>query len=126
MTTPENLMFTKTHEWVKETQNGTFLIGLSDFAQKELGDLVFVNLPEAGDQVNAGEPFGDVESVKAVSEVFCPVSGTVRAANDELLDAPEKINGEPYEAWMIEVENVSDKEELLNAGEYEKFCESQS
>jgi glycine cleavage system H protein len=83
--------------------------------------MVFVNLPAAGDEVTAGEPLGDVESVKAVSDVFCPVSGVVAEVNEELLDAPQLINEQPYEAWMIKVENVSGSEELLSAAEYEAF-----
>ena len=121
MATLEGLKYTKSHEWVRENEDGTVLVGLTDYAQQELGDLVFVNLPEAGDTVTAGEPLGDVESVKAVSDVFCPVSGTVAEINEELLDAPQLINETPYEAWMIKVENVGDSEELLSAAEYEAF-----
>ena len=121
MATLEGLKYTKSHEWVKENEDGTVLIGLTDYAQQELGDLVFVNLPEVGDAVTAGEPLGDVESVKAVSDVFCPVSGTVAEINEELLDAPQLINETPYEAWMIKVESVGDSEELLSAAEYETF-----
>ena len=121
MATLEGLKYTKSHEWVKENEDGTVVVGLTDYAQQELGDLVFVNLPEAGDTVTAGEPLGDVESVKAVSDVFCPVSGTVAEINEELLDAPQLINETPYEAWMIKVENVGDSEELLSAAEYEAF-----
>ena len=121
MATLEGLKYTKSHEWVKENEDGTVVVGLTDYAQQELGDLVFVNLPEVGDEVTAGEPLGDVESVKAVSDVFCPVSGTVAEINEELLDAPQLINETPYEAWMIKVENVGDSEELLSAAEYEAF-----
>ena len=88
------LKYTKSHEWVKE-ESGVWTIGLTDYAQSALGDLVFVNLPEAGDSVEAGEVFGDVESVKAVSDVYSPVTGEVEEINEELLDAPEKINGAP-------------------------------
>ncbi len=117
----EQLKYTKSHEWVLENEDGTVTVGLTDYAQQELGDLVFVNLPGAGDEVTAGEAFGDVESVKAVSDVFSPVSGTVAEVNEELLDAPQLINETPYEAWMIKVENVSGSEELLSAAEYEAF-----
>lgn len=117
----ENLKYTKSHEWVLENGDGTVTVGLTDYAQNELGDLVFVNLPMEGDTVTAGEPFGDVESVKAVSDVYCPISGTVAEVNEELLDAPQRINEAPYEAWMIKVENVGDKEEMLTAAEYEAF-----
>ena len=117
----EQLKYTKSHDWVLENEDGTVTVGLTDYAQQELGDLVFVNLPGAGDAVTAGEAFGDVESVKAVSDVFSPVSGTVAEVNEELLDAPQLINETPYEAWMIKVENVSGSEELLSATEYEAF-----
>ena len=121
MTILEGLKYTKSHEWVKENGDGTVTVGLTDYAQQELGDLVFVNLPFAGDGVTAGEAFGDVESVKAVSDVFSPVSGEVAEINEELLDAPQMINETPYDAWLIKVENVSDSEELLSAVEYEAF-----
>ena len=91
MNVPKELKYAKTHEWVK-MEDGTAVVGLSDYAQNELGDLVFVNLPEAGDQVDAGEPFGDVESVKAVSDLNSPVTGTVTEINEELLDTPEPVS----------------------------------
>lgn len=121
MASLEQLKYAKSHEWVLDNGDGTMTIGLTDYAQHELGDLVFVNLPGNGDEVTAGEPFGDVESVKAVSDVFSPVSGTVAEVNEELLDAPQLINETPYDAWMIKVENVSATEELLTAAEYEAF-----
>ncbi len=122
MTTPKELKYSKTHEWVKELDGGLVEIGLTDFAQDALGSLVFVNLPEVGDDVTIGEALGDVESVKAVSDVYCPVSGTVAEINEELLDAPEKINEAPYEAWLIRVEDVTETEELLEAADYEAVC----
>ncbi|WP_432619956.1 glycine cleavage system protein GcvH [Butyricicoccus sp.] len=122
MTTPKELKYSKTHEWVKELDGGLVEIGLTDFAQDALGSLVFVNLPEVGDDVTMGEALGDVESVKAVSDVYCPVSGTVAEINEELLDAPEKINEAPYEAWLIRVEDVTETEELLDAADYEAVC----
>ena len=118
-----DVMYTKSHEWVKE-EGDVVVIGLSDYAQHELGDLVFVNLPEAGDEVVAEETFADVESVKAVSDVYSPVSGTVAEINEELLDSPQLINEAAYDAWFIKVENVSDKVELLTADEYAAFVES--
>lgn len=121
MNTPIELKYSKSHEWLR-MEDGVAVIGISDFAQSELGDVVFVNLPEVGDDVTAGEPFGDVESVKAVSDLVSPVSGTVCAVNEELLDAPEKINEDPYAAWMIKVENVGDTEELLEAAAYDAHC----
>ena len=121
MTINPDLKYTKSHEWVKE-ENGVAVVGISDFAQDALGDVVFVNLPEAGDEVVAGESFGDVESVKAVSDLVSPVSGIVQAVNEELMDAPEMLNSDPYGAWIIKVEQVNDYEELLDADDYEAFC----
>ena len=121
MTIKPELQYSKDHEWVKE-EDGLFVIGISDFAQDALGDLVFVNLPEVGDAVTAGEAFGDVESVKAVSDLLSPVSGTVAEINEELLDAPEKLNEDPYGAWIIKVADVTATEELLDAAAYEAFC----
>ena len=115
------LLFTKTHEWVQFLSETTARIGLTDYAQKELGDLVFVNLPEEGDEVTVAEAFADVESVKAVSNVYSPVTGAVKAVNEELLDQPELINSAPYEAWFVEVENITEKEELLSGVEYEQL-----
>lgn len=115
------LLFTKTHEWVQFLSETTARIGLTDYAQKELGDLVFVNLPEEGDEVTVAETFADVESVKAVSNVYSPVTGAVKAVNEELLDQPELINSAPYEAWFVEVENITEKEELLSGEEYEQL-----
>lgn len=120
----EELLYSKSHEWVKE-EDGVYTIGITDFAQSELGDLVFVNLPEEGDEVTAEEAFADVESVKAVSDVLSPVTGVVEEINEELLDAPEKINEAPYEAWFVKVKDVTDKEELLTADEYKAFVESE-
>ena len=116
---PSDLLFSKSHEWVFFEEDGSAVIGLSDYAQEALGDLVFVNLPEPGDDVTVEEAFADVESVKAVSDVFSPVSGVVCAINEELLDNPGLINETPYEAWLIKVSNVTDTVELLDADAYE-------
>ncbi|MDR1724343.1 MAG: glycine cleavage system protein GcvH [Tannerella sp.] len=121
----QNLFYVKTHEWVEFINESTAKIGISDFAQHELGDLVFVNLPAVGDEVTAGDAFGDVESVKAVSDVLSPVTGTVSAVNEALLDKPELINEDPYGSWFIEVSDITDKSELLTATEYENFCEKE-
>lgn len=121
MNYPADLKYSKSHEWVK-MDGDVAVIGISDFAQDSLGDVVFINLPQEGDAVSVGEAFGDVESVKAVSDLLCPVSGTVCEVNEELLDAPEKLNGDPYGAWIIKVEGITDQEELLDAGEYEAVC----
>ena len=116
-------MYTKSHEWVLFENDTTATVGLSDFAQSELGDLVFVNLPQVGDAVTAGETFADVESVKTVSDVFSPVTGTIAAVNEALNDAPQKINEDAYGAWLAKVENITDKEELMDAAAYQAFIE---
>ena len=121
MNIPKDLKYAKSHEWVKMLDEETALIGLTDYAQDALGDLVFVNLPEPEDEVTAGEAFGDVESVKAVSDVYSPVTGVVAEINEDLLDSPESINSDPYGAWMIRVSDIEDKEELMSAQEYEEF-----
>ena len=118
---PEELQYTKSHEWIK-TEDGVTLVGISDYAQDALGDVVFVNLPGEGDEVTAGEAFGDVESVKAVSDLISPVTGVVCAVNEDLLDAPELLNSDPYGAWIMKVQNVTETEALLDAGSYEAFC----
>ena len=118
---PAELKYTKSHEWVKE-EDGLYVVGLTDFAQDALGDIVFINMPEEGDDVASGESFADVESVKAVSDVFSPVSGTVAEVNEGLIDEPALINQEPYEQWLIKVKDVSDTDELMDAAAYEEFC----
>lgn len=118
------LLFAKTHEWLNDLGDGVAAIGISDFAQNELGGLVFVNLPEPGDEVTVDEPFADVESVKAVSDIYSPVSGTVLEINEELLDAPETINDAPYDAWFIKVENVTAHADLMTEEEYNAYCET--
>ncbi|WP_195985696.1 glycine cleavage system protein GcvH [Clostridium sp. D33t1_170424_F3] len=125
MNIPENLLYLDSHEWVEKTGDTTARIGLTDFAQDQLGDLVFVNLPEEGDSVAVGESFADVESVKAVSDIYSPVTGTVAAINADLLDAPEAINQDPYGAWFIEVADITEYGELMDAEAYQAFCEEQ-
>lgn len=122
---PEELSYTTTHEWVS-IEGDTYTIGLTDYAQNALGDLVFVNLPQEGDEVVTGEAFADVESVKAVSDVYSPVTGTVVQVNEELLDAPEAINENPYDAWLVRVEEVSEVGDLLDADAYEAHCEQEA
>ena len=124
MKVEKGLMYSKSHEWIKE-EDGEFVIGITDYAQSALGDLVFISLPEEDDSVTLGESFGDVESVKAVSDIFSPVSGVVSAVNEEVIDAPESINSDPYGAWFIKVKDISDKEELMTAEEYEAFLASE-
>lgn len=114
-----NIRFSKTHEWLAEKDGKTY-IGISDYAQDQLGDIVYINLPEVGDTVKCGKPFCDVESVKAVSDVNSPCCGKITAVNEQLLDHPELINEAPYENWIIEVE-VTDVGELLTEAEYKEF-----
>lgn len=119
MNIPKNLLYTKSHEWVEMTGDNTAKTGLTEYATTQLGELVFINLPEAGDSVSAGETYADVESVKAVSDVMSAVSGDVTAINEELLDSPGSINQDPYAVWLIEIGNISEKNELLTAEQYE-------
>ena len=119
-------LYMKSHEWVV-IDGDTATVGISDFAQSELGDLVFVNLPEPGDEVTAGEAFADVESVKAVSDIYSPVTGTIAEINEELLDSPELIIENANDAWFIKVENVTEQaEDLLAPEDYEVFCEEEA
>lgn len=122
MNIPSNLYYTKSHEWVLLLDETTARIGLTDYAQDALGDIVFANLPQSGDSVVISEPLGDVESVKAVSDVYSPVTGKVTLVNDEILDSPEIINNDPYGTWFIEVSNITEKTELLTSQEYEDLC----
>ena len=121
MNYPVELKYTKDHEWMK-MEGDIAVIGISDFAQDALGDVVYINLPEVGDTVTAGESFGDVESVKAVSDVNSPVTGVVVEVNEELADSPENLNSDPYGSWIIKVEQITETEELLDAAAYEAFC----
>jgi glycine cleavage system H protein len=125
MNYPKNLKFSKTHEWVQMLDDTTAYVGLSDYAQKAMGDLVFVNLPESGDEVTAGETFADVESVKAVSDVYSPVTGIILEINEELLDHPEYINENPYTSWFAKVGDISDKADLMEADDYEAFLKNE-
>jgi len=122
MAYPKDLKYTKEHEWIRlDGASGT--IGITDHAQQSLGDIVFVELPKPGAEIAATKSFGTVESVKAVSELYAPVSGTVEAVNEELATSPEKINSDPHGTWMIKVK-LKDKDEtagLLSAAEYESF-----
>ena len=118
--------YTQSHEWLLDLGNGTYRIGLSDFAQHSLGDIVFIDLPKVGDAVTAESSLGDVESVKAVSEMLSPVTGTVSAVNEALADAPEKINEAALDTWILEVENVTETAELLDADAYEAACRAEA
>jgi len=122
MNTPNELKYSRSHEWIREIDENTVEIGLTYFAQDELGDLVFIELPEVGDAVTCGESFANVESVKAVSDVFSPVTGVVVEVNEALLDDAALINGDPYGAWMIRVDRITEREALLTAEEYDAAC----
>ena len=122
---PANLRYSKEHEWV-EVNGSVARIGITDFAQSELGDIVFVELPEVGGTILLDEPFGSVESVKTVSELYAPISGKITAVNESLADSPELVNEAPFEgAWMIEVElnDASDVDKLMAAEEYEAMIQ---
>ena len=121
MNFPAELKYTKDHEWMV-MEGDIAVIGISDFAQDALGDVVFINLPEVGDTVTAGESFGDVESVKAVSDVNSPVTGVIVEVNEDLVDSPENLNTDPYGSWIIKVEQITETEEMMDAAAYEAFC----
>ena len=126
--TPEDLNYTKDHEWVR-TKGDKATIGITDHAQNQLGDVVYVELPKVGERFDAAEPFGSVESVKAVSEIYMPVTGSVLEVNEALNDSPELVNEAPYgDGWMIVVslENPSQVDALLNAAEYEDYIKEEA
>ncbi len=125
MNFPKELKYSKSHEWVKMVDDSNAIIGLTDYAQDQLGDLVFVNLPEEGDAFDVDEVFADVESVKAVSDVLSPVAGTISEINEELLDSPQMINSDPYEAWLVKMSDVSGSADLMDADEYEEFIKTE-
>ena len=125
---PEDLHYSKDHEWVRVEGNEA-VVGITDYAQDSLCDVVYVELPKAGDEFAANESFGSVESVKAVSEVFSPVAGTVVKINESLADEPETVNSDPYgEGWMIRVKmsNPGEVDSLLTAAEYEDFTKAET
>lgn len=124
MSYPEELKYTKEHEWVRDNGDGSVTVGITDFAQGELGDIVFVELEPAGTAVDREEVFGTVEAVKTVSELYAPVTGEIAEVNEALEDAPEKVNDDPYgEGWMVRMtmDDPSELEQLMSAGEYEKI-----
>lgn len=125
MAYPQDYKYTKEHEWVKiEADTGT--IGITDYAQNSLGDIVFVELPKIGATLEKGKTFGTVESVKAVSDIYAPVSGTVTAINEELTKSPEKINSDAHGAWIVKVKLAGGADGLLSAADYEKFIAEES
>lgn len=124
---PEELKFLKSHEWVRVEGNTAF-VGISDYAQEELGDIVFVELPEVGDEFEAGEEVTNVESVKAASPIYAPVSGKITKVNEELEDTPELVNQKPYDAFIyaLEMSNASELDDLLSYSDYQKFLEEEA
>lgn len=125
---PEELKYTKTHEWVRQEEDGSFTVGITDHAQGLLGDMVFIELPEIGANYGSGDDCAVVESVKAASDIYCPVDGDVTAVNEELNDAPEKVNEDPYgDAWLFKMaaEDAGEWDELLDAEAYKELIESE-
>ncbi|MBT3180430.1 MAG: glycine cleavage system protein GcvH [Candidatus Marinimicrobia bacterium] len=123
MNTPDNLLYTEDHEWAKYG-NDNVTIGITDFAQSQLGDVIFVELPDVGEEFNAGDIFGEIEAVKTVSELFIPISGTISAVNEDLENLPDKVNSDPYnEGWLIKItpSDPDEKDELMNFLSYEEF-----
>ncbi len=127
MAYPTEYRYTKEHEWIA-VENGTGTVGITDYAQNSLGDIVFVELPKVGDALEAGKTFGSVESVKAVSDLFSPVSGTVTAVNEELVSVPEKLNSDANTTWILKLELADAKQVdgLLSAAEYEAFTSEET
>ncbi|HEX2266919.1 MAG TPA: glycine cleavage system protein GcvH [Actinomycetota bacterium] len=128
MNYPDDLKYTEQHEWARVDGNAVW-VGITDFAQDALGDVVYVDIPEVGTEVRAGEPFGEVESTKSVSDVYAPVTGTVTARNDALVDSPELVNRDPYgDGWMVAIEasDASELDRLLTASAYREVAEKGS
>jgi glycine cleavage system H protein len=120
----EGLFYTNNHEWVK-VEDGFAFVGITDYAQESLGEIVFVELPEEETTIEAGEELGAIESVKAASDISCPVTGTIVVVNDELEDSPELLNEDPYENWIVKIdlEDETEVNKLLSATEYKDICE---
>ncbi|MFI6446765.1 glycine cleavage system protein GcvH [Kitasatospora sp. NPDC050543] len=126
---PQDLKYSKDHEWVRSLNKERVRIGITDFAQKQLGDIVYVELPKVDDTFDFSEPIGSIESVKAVSEVYTPVSGKIAAVNETLNDSPEETNTDPYgEGWLVELtlSNPKELDELLSAAEYEQYVKEET
>ncbi|NIE66592.1 glycine cleavage system protein GcvH [Burkholderia sp. Ax-1719] len=122
MSIPADLKYTESHEWVRTEADGTLTVGITDHAQQALGDIVFLELPEAGRKVNAGDAIAVIESVKAASDIYAPVSGEIVASNADLVDAPDEVNSEPYESWLFKIKPAADAklDGLIDAAAYEK------
>jgi glycine cleavage system H protein len=125
---PKDCVYTKEHEWIRATGK-TATVGITDYAQQQLGDVVFVELPKVGDHFDTNESFGTVESVKAVSEIYCPVAGEVIETNEAVVNTPEMLNSDPHgDAWLIEIKikNVAELEDLMSAEEYEEYIREEA
>ena len=123
MSIPEKLLYTEEHEWA-DFSGDEVVIGITDYAQGQLGDVVFVEFPEVGEEITAGDPFGEIEAVKTVSELFAPISGKVTAVNDSLDESPERVNSDPYgDGWLVKISpsNLEEKDELMSFLAYEEF-----
>ncbi|MCD6234238.1 MAG: glycine cleavage system protein GcvH [Candidatus Marinimicrobia bacterium] len=122
MNFPKNLKYSDDHEWVR-VEGDEAVVGITDFAQSELGDVVYLELPSVGDEVSKGDAFGTIEAVKTVSDMLAPVSGEVIAVNEDLNDSPENVNKEPYESWLVKIKmsDPSEAEDLMDAEAYEEF-----
>lgn len=122
----DHLQYTKEHEWL-QTQGEVSIIGITDFAQNALGDIIYVELPEKGTLIKQGQPFGVVESIKSVSDLYTPISGEIIEVNKTLIDSPERINQDPYNSWMIKVKILKkETDQLMNSTEYYNFCSKES
>jgi glycine cleavage system H protein len=125
MNIPKNLLYTKTHEWIEFKDDTTALVGITDFAQGQLGEIVNVSMPTEGEVFAAGDVVAGIESEMAASDMFLPVTGTISAVNDQLGDQPDLINTAPYDAWIFEVSGIEDKLDLLTAKEYDEFLQTE-
>lgn len=127
MTVPNDLLFSRTHEWLRREDDGVVVVGISHYAQDQLGEVVFVELPDPGRTVGAGEELGSLESVKAVSEFYAPVTGEVVAANARLQDEPNLVNEDPYgEGWLVRVRTTGEEADLMDAAAYQSFLAEES
>lgn len=126
MSRPKEISYLATHEWVKFLDDGTAQVGITDFAQEQLGDIVFVELPEVGAEVKMGDQVAEVESVKTVSDIYTPFTGTISKINENLDDAPESVNSAPFENWLFEVTGITEKEELIDLEAYDKVVEEEA
>ncbi|MGX7023493.1 glycine cleavage system protein GcvH [Vagococcus hydrophili] len=126
MTRPTDINYLETHEWVKFIDETTAIVGITDFAQDQLGDIVFVELPEVGQEVTKGDQVAEVESVKTVSDIYTPFTGVISRINEDLDDAPESVNEAPFENWLFEVKDITEKEDLIDLAAYNKVVEEEA